>query len=49
MNPHLLSEYNHKIILVKIESRENINHDEYAEYGNYYNIDSDDSDDDDNK
>ena len=44
---NLLSEHNHKIILVKIESRENINHDEYAEDGNYYNVDSDYSDDDD--
>ena len=47
MNPHLLSEHNHQIILDKIEVRENINHDEYVEYENYYNVDSDDSSDDD--
>ena len=47
-NPHLLSEHNHQIILDKIETRENINHDEYVEYENYYNVNSDDSDDDDN-
>ena len=44
MNPNLLSEHDHQIILDKIEARENINHDEYAEYENYYNVDSDDSD-----
>ena len=48
INPHLLSEHDHQIILDKIEARENINHDEYVEYENYYNVDSDDSDDDDN-
>ena len=48
MNPHLLSEHDHQIILDKIEARENLNHDEYVEDENYYNIDSDDSDDDDN-
>ena len=48
MNPHLLSEHNHQIILDKIESRENINHDEYLEDENYYNVDSYDSDDNDN-
>ena len=48
MNPHLLSEHDHQIILDKVEARENINHDEYAEDENYYNVDSDDSDDDDN-
>ena len=48
MNPHLLSEHDHEIILDKIEARENLNHDEYVEDGNYYNVDSDDSDDDDN-
>ena len=47
INPHLLSRHNHKIILDKIEARENINHDEYVEDENYYNVDSDDSDDDD--
>ena len=48
MNPHLLPEHDHQIILDKIEARENINHDEYAEDENYYNVDSDDSDDDNN-
>ena len=48
MNPHLLSEHDHKIILDKIEARENINHDEYVEDENYYNVDSDDYDDYDN-
>ena len=48
MNPHLLSEHDHQIILDKIEARENLNHDEYAEDQKYYNVDSDDSDDDDN-
>ena len=48
MNPHLLSEHDHQIILDTIESKENINHDEYVEDENYYNIDSDNYDDDDN-
>ena len=48
MNPHLLSEHNHQIILDKIEARENLNHDEYVEDENYYNVDIYDSDDDDN-
>ena len=48
MNPHLLFEHDHKIILDKIEARENLNHDEYLEYENYYNVDCDDSNDDDN-
>ena len=48
MNPHLLSEHNHQIILDKNEARENLNHDEYVEDENCYNVDSDDSDDDDN-
>ena len=48
MNPHLLSEHDHQIILDKIEGRENLNHDEYVEDEKYYNVDSDDSDDDDN-
>ena len=48
INPHLLSEHDHQIILDKTKARENINHDEYVEYENYYNVDSDDSDDDDN-
>ena len=49
MNPHLLSEHDHQIILDKIEARENLNHDEYVDDENYYNADSDDSNDDDNK
>ena len=48
MNPHLLSEHDHQIILDKIEEWENLNHDKYVENENYYNIYSDDSDDDDN-
>ena len=44
MNPHLLSEYDHQIILDQIEGRKNINHDEYVEDENYYNVDSDYSD-----
>ena len=48
MNPHLLSEHDHQIILDKIEARENLNHDKHVEDGYYYNVDSDDSDDDDN-
>ena len=48
MNPNLLSEHYHQIILDTFEERENINHDEYVEDENYYNIDSDDSDDGDN-
>ena len=48
MNPHSLSEHDHKIIQDKIETRENLNHDEYAEDENYYNADSDDTNDDDN-
>ena len=48
MNPHLLSEHIHQIILDKIETREHLNHDEYVEDENYYNVDSDDSDDNDN-
>ena len=47
INPHLLSEHDHQIILDKIESRKNIYHDEYLENENYHNIDSDYSDDDD--
>ena len=31
MNPHLLSQHNRQIILDKIESRENLNHDENVE------------------
>ena len=48
MNPHLLSEHDHQIILDKIESRENLNHDVYVEHENYYNVERDDYDDDDN-
>ena len=47
MNPHLLSEHDHQIILNKIEARDNLNHDEYVEDENYYNVDSADYDDDD--
>ena len=35
MNPHLLCEHNHQIILDQIEARENNNHDEYVEDENY--------------
>ena len=42
--PGLLSEYDHQVILEKIEARENLNHDEYMEEEDYYNIDSDESD-----
>ena len=49
MNPHLLSEHVHKIILDKLEARESINHKEYMEDENYYNVDSDYSDDDNNE
>ena len=31
MNPNLLSEHYHQIILDRIEVRENLNHDEYVE------------------
>ena len=48
MNPHLLSEHNHQIILDKIEAIENINHDGYVKDEDDYNVDSDDSNDDDN-
>ena len=48
MNPHLLYEHYHQIILDKIEGRENINNEEYVQDENYYNVDSDDSDDGDN-
>ena len=48
MNPDLLSEHDHQILLDKIEARKNINHDQYVEDENYYNVDSDNSDDDDN-
>ena len=44
MNPCLLSEHDHQVILEKIEARENINHDEYVEEEDYYNVDSDESD-----
>ena len=47
MNPHLLYEHNHQIILDKIEAREKINHEEYEEDDKYYNVDSDGSGDDD--
>ena len=35
MNPHLLSVHDHQVILEKIESRENLNHDEYVEEEDY--------------
>ena len=44
MNPCLFSVKNHQVILVRIEARENINHDEYVEEEDHYNIDSDESD-----
>ena len=47
MNPHLLSEHDHQIILDETEAKENLNHDEYVEDGNYYNLYSNNSDDDD--
>ena len=47
-NPYLLSEHDHQIILDKIETTENLNHNEYVEDENYYNVNSDDSDDDEN-
>ena len=31
MNPHLLSEHDHQIILDQIKTIENLNHDEYVE------------------
>ena len=45
MNPHLLSEHDHQILLDKIEGRENLNNEKYVEDENYYNVDGDDSDD----
>ena len=48
INPHLLSEHDHQIILDNIEARENLYYNEYVEDENYYNLDCDDSDDDDN-
>ena len=48
MNPNLLYERNHQIILDQIEARKNIIHDEYVEVICYYNVDSHDCDDDDN-
>ena len=47
MNPYLLSQHNHQMILDKIEERGNFNHDEYVEDKIYYNLVSGDSDDDD--
>ena len=49
MNPHILSQHYHQIILYKIEGRKNLNNEEYAEDENYCNVDSDNSDDDDNQ
>ena len=48
MDPHVLYEHDHQIILDKFETRENLNHDVYVEDENGYNVDSDDYDDDDN-
>ena len=42
--PCLLSEYDHQVILEKIEEREKLNHGEHMEEGDYYNDDSDKSD-----
>ena len=35
INPHLLSEHDHQIILDKIEERDNLNQDEYVEDEDY--------------
>ena len=43
-DPCLLSEHYHQVILENIESRENLNHDEYVEEEDYYNVDSGESD-----
>ena len=48
MNPCILSEHDHQVILEKIEARENLNHDEYVEEEYYYNVDSDEPDIDEN-
>ena len=48
MNSSLLSVHDHQVILEKIVTRENLNHDEYVEEKDYYNFDSDESDIDDN-
>ena len=48
INPYFLSEHYHQIIFNKIESRWNINHDEYVEEEYYYNVDSDEYDIDEN-
>ena len=48
MNPHLLSENGHQIILNKFEARENLNHNEYVEDENCYNLNSNNSNYDDN-
>ena len=44
INPCLLSVHDHKVILEKIEARENLNHDEYVEEEYYYIVDSDEYD-----
>ena len=44
MNPCLLSVHDHQVILEKMETRENLNHDEYVEEEDCYNVDSDESD-----
>ena len=43
MNPRLLSVHDHRVILEKIEAKENINHDEYVGEKEYYNVDGDES------
>ena len=48
MNPYLLSEDGHQIILDKIKGRGNLNNEEYVEDENDYNVDIDDSNNDDN-
>ena len=34
MNPHLISDHDHQIILDKIEARENVKHNKHVEDGN---------------
>ena len=35
LNPNLLSQYDHQIIMDQIKARDNINHDEYVEDESY--------------
>ena len=44
MNPCLLSVHDYRVILEKIEARENLNHYDYVEEEDYYNVDSAESD-----